>query len=329
MSKIKIKIRYYFSIIIYLLKLTPFQKKPDSGLVNIINFHYFVKGNNKIKDRSLEVSINFFKKQMSIFSKYFEILSISKNFKKIISIKKNNMNKNSILITVDDADYGFLKTIPTLKKHNIPIIMFAPIGFCLKKNNIIGLRAKCLHFAFFKKFNQNEKNNKKDLNLLFDKIMKLNKNKLKKYYQSLIKNENNFFLTKKFLSIKNLKYISKEKLITLSSHSMSHVPLSFLPDKWLKWEINMSQKFIKNCRGDTSLFAYPYGYKKSFNNNVKKILKKNGVKYAFTTLAKINTFGDDPLELGRTFVSNFANKNYLLGNASGSFSIYDKILCRI
>ena len=329
MKEIKIKIRYYFAIIIYLLKLTPFQKKPNNGLVNIINFHYFVKENNLISDTSLEVSIDFFKKQMSIFSKYFQILSITKNFKKMISSKKYNLKKNSILITVDDGDYGFMKTLPIIKKYKIPIAMFAPIGFCLKNNNIIGLRAKCLHFSFFKEFNKNDKVKKKDLDLSFNKIMKLKPKKLKKYYRSLIKDQNNFFLTKKFLSLKNLKYISKQKLITLSSHSMSHVPLSYLPNKWLKWEINMSQKFIKKCNGDTSFFAYPYGYRKSFNNNVKNILKLNGVKYAFTTLAKVNSINEDPLELGRTFVSNFTNKNYLLGNASGSFSLYDKILKRL
>ena len=206
--------------------------------------------------------------------------------------------------------------------------MFAPIGFCLKKNDINGLRSRCLHFAFFQK-NLNNNNIKKELDILFKYVFSLSINDLKKYYKTLVRNQENFFLSKKFLSIKNLKKISKNNLITISSHSMSHVPLSYLPKNWLNWEITMSQKFIEKCGGDKSFFAYPYGYKNSYNKKVKEILKKNNVKFAFTTLAKINTQNDDPLELGRTFASNFTNKNYMLGNASGAFYLYDKILNRL
>ena len=208
------------------------------------------------------------------------------------------------------------------------MIMFAPIGFCLHKNDINGLRSRCLHFAFFKK-NFKDKKVKKELNLIFKYILKLKLNDLKKYYKSLIKDEDDYFLSKKFLSLKNLRKLSKNKLITISSHSMSHVPLAYLPNEWLNWEINMSLKFIEKCGGSKSFFAYPYGYKESFNNKVKKLLRKRNVKYAFTTLAKINYQNNDTLELGRTFASNYSNKNYVLGNASGAFNLFDTILKRM
>ena len=144
-----------------------------------------------------------------------------------------------------------------------------------------------------------------------------------------LKNNNSIFLKKKFLSLEDLKKLNNNPLVTVAPHSMSHIPLGLIPNKWLEWEINESCKYIANCGGDNSFFAYPYGNKKSFNSHTKKILKSNKINYAFTTISNTVSHNTDYLELGRTYLFNFKNKNFLKGTASGSFELYDKILKRI
>ena len=52
---------------------------------------------------------------------------------------------------------------------------------------------------------------------------------------------------------------------------MTHLPLSELPNEWLNWEIKESKKYINKLNGDDTLFSYPYGYHKSYNQKVQNI----------------------------------------------------------
>jgi len=328
MKRIKVKLRYYFAILLYLFKFTPIQRNKNNNFINIINFHYFLDKNDKFFDHSLEVSIDIFKKQIKTLSNFFNFLSVEKDLN--IFFKNNNKpnNKASIIITVDDADYNLIKIIPIIEKYNLPLVIFAPIGFCLAQTDIAGIRSRCLHYAFFEYKKKNIKNLKEKLTILFDKLMLYDYNYLNSYYHKLINNKNDIFLKKKFLSSGDLKKLASHPLITIASHSMSHVPLSLIPDKWLKWEISESCKYIEKYGGNNLFFAYPYGYKNSFNDNTKKILKLYGINFAFTTIANITSCNSDSLELGRTLLFNFKNINYLMGTACGAFAYYDKILNR-
>ena len=75
MRKIKIIIRYYFSIFIYLLRLTSFQRQKSNSLINIINFHYFIDNDDKIVDNTVEVSLKTFETQIKVLLDSFKIIS--------------------------------------------------------------------------------------------------------------------------------------------------------------------------------------------------------------------------------------------------------------
>ena len=194
---------------------------------------------------------------------------------------------------------------------------------------MIGLRSRCLHHSYFKIKNQSSSLIlKKELLKTYNKIMTSNALSLKKIYLDLIKNNNSFFCKKKFLSLENLSNISKNNLITLASHSMSHVPLSDLPEVWLKWEIEESKKYIKKLKGNVSIFSYPYGHINSYNEKVKKLLFSQNIKYAFTTRAFLLDNNSNKLELGRTFLFNNKNKKYILGSSFGAMKLFDSFLKR-
>ena len=109
---------------------------------------------------------------------------------------------------------------------------------------------------------------------------------------------------------------------------MSHNTLAELPDNWLKWEIKKSTEYIKDLKGKYNLFAYPFGHKQSYNLKVKKLLHKEGIKYAFSTSSKRIEKNSDLLSLGRAPMLNFHNKDYVFGSAYGAFHYWDKILQR-
>jgi hypothetical protein len=53
---------------------------------------------------------------------------------------------------------------------------------------------------------------------------------------------------------------------------------------WAEWEIKTSSKYITEAGGDSSLFACPYGFKGSFNQETISRLKLSGVEAAFSTI---------------------------------------------
>ena len=330
MQKTKFIIRYFFTVLLYLFNLLPLQKKNIGKIINVINFHYFLEKHQKPIDPSIEVNIDIFEKQLSILSKKFNIISTKKNLDNFF-LEKNNYiknNKHNLILTIDDADYNFLRVLPIIEKFKIKVLLFAPIGFCLPIQDIVGIRSRCLHFSYLQYQNENLIKNKETLLELFNKFSTYDYEYLNKIYSKLKKNNDSFFIKKNFLSISDLNKIAKHDLVTVSSHSMSHVPLALLPKKWINWEIKESLKYIQECGGNLSLFSYPYGNKNSFNNDVKKCLQLHGVNYAFTTRAKTLKKNSNHFELGRTFLFNNSHLYYVKATARGANQIFDQILNR-
>ena len=331
MKKIKFIFRYLFTIVVFFLKLTKFQNTKRKKIISIINFHYFLDNNQIPLDSSLEINIDTFDKQLRIL-KESKIKFI--NGKKDLNIffknkELSNENKKKFLITIDDADYNVKKIVPIIEKYKIPFILFAPIGFCINERDIIGLRCRYLHHLYFKLSKNLAKNDFKELLLSkFHEVLKLDYNKLKLSYKNLAYNNGSFFNKKKFLSLSDLSELSKNPLITVASHSMTHLPLSELPSEWLNWEIKESKKYINKLNGDDTLFSYPYGYYKSYNQEVKKILYNFNFEYAFTTRATLIEKSSEKFEMGRTFLFNSKNRYYVLGTAFGSMKLFDSILRR-
>lgn len=85
----------------------------------------------------------------------------------------------------------------------------------------------------------------------------------------------------------------------IASHTLTHQNLRFAGKRAIKKEVaedvkNLSEKFGREIVG----FAYPYGM---FSKAAKKILKKNGIKYARTVASTDSfEFPKDPMELPMT-----------------------------
>ena len=321
-----LKLRNIFSSLIY-KNLFSNKKNFGNNLV-ALDYHYFTDNSLTYPELGLEVSYSALDKQLKIFSELFQPLETDFALKTFLK-KKSTNSKPGILISIDDADKSIKYALKYFIKYQIPITLFIPIGLCIDKNKKDGKisRILCRYRELFlsrKRLSLNEKSE------FFDRIINSSYQELYEYELKLgsPKKEKNITASRELLSFKEIEEIAKNPLVTIASHSMSHNSLAELPDNWLKWEIKKSTGYIKALQGKYDLFAYPFGYKKSYNLKVKKLLHEKGIKYAFSTRSKIIKKNSDLLSLGRAPMLNFDNKDYVCGSAHGAFHYWDKILFR-
>ncbi|MBO8221444.1 polysaccharide deacetylase family protein [Prochlorococcus marinus] len=321
-----LKLRNVFSSLAYRIFFS--KKKSLKNKVVALDYHYFTDNPIIYPKLGLEVSYSALDKQLKIFSEFFEPLETDFALRTFVK-KKSNNSKPGILISIDDADKSIKYALKYFIKYQIPITLFVPVGLCIDKNEEDGIKSRIL-CRYRELFPSSERLTLNEKSKFFDRIINSSFQELYEYELKLgsPKKENNITASRELLSLKEIEEISKNPLVTIASHSMSHNSLAELPDNWLKWEIKKSKQYIKDLQGKYDLFAYPFGHNQSYNLKVKKILQEEGIKYAFTTSSKIIEKNSDLLSLGRAPMLNFDNKDYVFGSAYGAFHYWDKILQR-
>ncbi len=322
----QLKLRRLFCSTLYNIFLERLSGLYKNQRVVALDYHYFT--DSDIAHPGLEVSYSVLDKQLEILSDYFEP---SDTVSTLESVKDNNLTnqKSSVLISIDDADQSINIALESFIKYNIPVVLFAPIGLNLELDSLDGLRSRILC-----RYKELEKTkiigSCLDKSSFFNQIMNSSSSELIEIEHKIgpPNKYNNITSARKFLSLEELGILAKNPLITIASHSMSHNILSALPENWLHWEIKQSQHYISEIGGDSSLFAYPFGFKNSYNNEVKLLLSKYGVKFAFSTSANFIDQNSDMLALGRSSMLNFHSKSFVSGSACGAFHYWDSILRR-
>ena len=321
-----LKLRNVFSSLAYKIFLSK-NKRFRNNLV-ALDYHYFTDNLITYPKLGLEVSYSALDKQLKIFSEFFEPLETDFALRTFFK-KKTYNSKPGILISIDDADKSIKYALKYFIKYQIPITIFIPVGLCIDKNKEDGKRSRIL-CRYRELFSNSERLTLEEKSKFFDRITNSSLQQLDEYELKLgfPRKENNITASRELLSLEEIEEISKNPLVTIASHSMSHNSLAELPDNWLKWEIKKSTEYIKDLKGKYNLFAYPFGHKQSYNLKVKKLLHKEGIKYAFSTSSKRIEKNSDLLSLGRAPMLNFHNKDYVFGSAYGAFHYWDKILQR-
>tara|TARA_B100000401_G_scaffold423647_1_gene351716 strand:+ start:189 stop:1166 length:978 start_codon:yes stop_codon:yes gene_type:complete len=321
-----LKLRNVFSSLAY--KIFFSKRKRLGNNIVALDYHYFTNKPIIYPKLGLEVSYSALNNQLKIFSEFFEPLETDFALKTFIKRKSNN-SKPGILISIDDADKSITNALKYFVKYQIPITLFIPLGLCIDKDEVDGRRSRIL-CRYRELFPSSQKLTLNEKSKFFDRIINSSFQQLYEYELKLgsPKKGNNITASRELLSLKEIEEISKNPLVTIASHSMSHNSLADLPDNWLNWEIKKSNEYIKDLKGKYDLFAYPFGHNQSYNLKVKKILHEEGIKYAFTTSSKIIEKNSDLLALGRAPMLNFDNKDYICGSAYGAFHYWDKILQR-
>ena len=122
---------------------------------------------------------------------------------------------------------------------------------------------------------------------------------------------------KGFMNPGMLRELSKNPLVTIGSHSKSHIPLTSCNQEELKIEISESKSYLEDLLGDEiSMFSYPHG---KFNSLVKDAVLKGGYKLAFTSHYDVNHLNQDKLALNRNEIWNTDNLQILKNKIAGDW----------
>lgn len=260
---------------------------------SIFNFHTFP-------------SQTWTEQTLLILKQYFHLVD-HQNIKDYFYEEK--VLKNACHITIDDGDLSVLNNLfPVIVKHQIPISIFVSPKITVNQTNFWFQEVNELNPRIFFDF----VSNKLSLNSNFE-----NKSQLLSIIKSLeVKNildlihqfkyENNIpDIGRKNLNVEELRELNKSKLIHIGAHTNNHPILNNESSETAEKEIKNSIEELSdllNTRIDS--FAYPNGIPNlDFSAREIEILKKSGIKTAFSTQQKRFSKRDNPLAIPRYSIS--------------------------
>jgi peptidoglycan/xylan/chitin deacetylase (PgdA/CDA1 family) len=246
---------------------------PFQGKGAILCYHRVVDQNTFDKElspqKNLLISTNDFDNQIHYLSKFFSIISIDDMSNHI----KSKSKEFKVSITFDDGYKDNLdNALPILEQYNIPATIYVttrfPEGDCRMWWYEIWEIIQSLDVVLFswknQKFNLKLNSYSKKIyayNLLCNLVAKQNyedQNKIILLIGGVDYKQKNY--SGLCLSWDEIKKLSKNRLITIGSHSHTHSSLSHLDDEKVKSELIQSKKLIeKNINNSVHHLAYPFG----------------------------------------------------------------------
>jgi peptidoglycan/xylan/chitin deacetylase (PgdA/CDA1 family) len=122
---------------------------------------------------------------------------------------------------------------------------------------------------------------------------------------------------KNFMNESMLKELAGHPLVSIGSHSRSHVRLTKCNRKELANEISGSKSYLEDLLGrEIDMFSYPHG---DFNSVVRSEVLKAEYKLGFTSHYDVNKKSQDKLKLNRNEIWNTDNLQTLKKKLQGDF----------
>ena len=122
---------------------------------------------------------------------------------------------------------------------------------------------------------------------------------------------------KNFMNESMLKELAGHPLVSIGSHSRSHVRLTKCNRKELANEISGSKSYLEDLLGrEIDMFSYPHG---DFNSVVRSEVLKAEYKLGFTSHYDVNKKSQDKLKLNRNEIWNTDDLQTLKKKLQGDF----------
>ena len=307
--------KYLLRLFYQFLNLTDGQpfKYLYSGKVQILMFHRIVKdlGTNRISNHGIELTEDYLEYLLNFYlKKGFIPISIN-DLTSVINLKDK---KRYVIFTFDDGYYdNYEKALPIFEKYNIPFTVYISTDFIYRKQfawwyfieDIISKNSKVTYkengaenVAIIESLEQKEQ--------FFEKLRQIIQSDLKSL-TDLIDRHNPDIETyhNLFLTADQLKELSKHRLVTIGSHTISHPSLSKVNDDQSLYEIaNSKIELEKIIEKKVNHFSYPFGTINDVSDRELENVKKSGYLTSLTT-----SYGDvnkksNLLKLPRIWTSN-------------------------
>ena len=282
----------------------------------------------------MAVTTTEFEKQIKTLKSKYRIVSIDE-FNKNIKKKKNDF---TVVITFDDGyKDNLIHALPILEKYKIPATIYITTRFLdndtwmwwyeIKKEILnkseLKFKFKNLKYNFVI-------NSDKEKKLTFEKIRKLFLDSKERDQIQLIEEITGTKERKSYsdicLSKEDLIALDKNPLITIGSHSHTHLNLSILDKENLLYEINKANEKLENLLSHKiKHFSYPYGQKQQVSTRESNLLADLDFITAVTTqvypIRNCSSF-----LLPRIYVGNKTCEKTLINHLSGFYNLVSKII---
>jgi peptidoglycan/xylan/chitin deacetylase (PgdA/CDA1 family) len=262
-----------------------------------------------------QTSTRDFEKQIAHLARNYKVISLDEIVERV---KNRGSLRRCVAITFDDGFRdNYENAYPILKKYNVPATIFLTTGYIedgtapwFIKLRYIFMRTKKTHFQLrvndasisLPMRTRQEKFAASDraMACLKDCPDKERLPMLDRLCEELgvadFEELNDLMLT--WDQIKEMS----ENGISFGAHTVSHPVLSRISLEMANKEIKASMETIQiSINRPVTTFAYPFGKKSNYNNDVFQVLNELGFKCAVTTNIAPNTLDTELYELNRYF----------------------------
>ena len=280
----------------------------------LILLGYVKKSKNNAFRNNLITPIYFHNPSKKLFTKCIKWLIRNNYFfistDQLVDIikKKSKPPVGSVWLSFDDCWKGNIENvIPVLEKYEIPATFF--------------ISTKPVEDGYFwwtiaKKY-------KSLLQVKFNDLWIIAENQRREIIKKLVNGKSDE-IKREAMTIKDIKRILKNNLVTIGSHTVHHAITTNCSDIELEYEINNSKRKLENWTGiEVKYFSYPNG---DFDGREKIILEKYGFELAATTENKFVS-----LESDIYFIPRFAvmSDGYFAENLCHMLGIWEPVISKI
>ncbi len=294
----------------FLLKAQLYRLSLLKNQFNILPYHSVVEKPNGFYP---ENALLFFKKQMAHLSKNYNVI----DFETLVErYEKKQSLRGCVVITFDDGfSDNYELAYPVLKQYKLPATIFLTTDFINKKSTPWFIKFRYAFMETPKKHIQIKiedtdynfpTNNQIERKVTSDKVMSYMRSCPEEQRVQLLDTLYEILEIENFKPLENLM-LNWDQIremsghgISFGAHTESHPVLSQTTIERAMQEIKNSKDIIETeTKKQVYSFAYPFGKKSDFSQELIPIIKKLGFKCAVTTETEKNNFSTDLFALNR------------------------------
>jgi len=301
-----------------------FRKRIVNKHIIIFTYHRVYPGKDNLFVKN--VCLEEFEKQVKYLKENFKIYSLEKLINLLSKPKIDNPIKENIAVITFDDGYkdNYIYAYPILKKYQVPATIFLISGYIGKDELfwwdkvgyiISNSQKSSINIPNFGDFSLIDSQKKLHCISFLLRRFKNISNQLKNEYiinlQKICDVTIPSGLAEKIiLSWDEIREMS-DNGISFGAHTLNHPNLANIDLNEVEKEIVDSKKMIEErLKTDITLFAYPYGTKSDYNNEIIELIKNAGFKCACSSNHQlVNKYNmEDMYHLSRIQVSNHFDK---------------------